>query len=257
MAKVKEEEAKSGDKPHHALRKEYTSNKQVDETFKVINGELTEKWFENGNLKLGLETNRRNNGSTWMDGRTYLTADGLTRVKIALGKIGQGKGASITEQEAEAMATFWHEITHNRNKLGNMRLTDTQRRYMELANEFVARKTLPEFYRVLGCKETPQPQFIDNRASTKYNDMVNNYDFVVKRLGLDADKVLEEVRRNLFNEAYSDQLTGLKQGLLKGGLKRLDGKKIKASELESLLSTITVYSKRTVENWLKISGYLN
>lgn len=77
------------------------------------------------------------------------------------------------------MATFWHEITHNRNKRGNMVLTDTQRSYMELANEFVARKTLPEFYKTLGCKETPHPQYITNRNSTGYNRMVNNYDFVI------------------------------------------------------------------------------
>jgi hypothetical protein len=256
LAKVKEEEAKSGDKPHHALRKEYTSNEQVDETFKVINGELTEKWFENGDLKLGLDTGKRTNGYTYMDGRIYLQKERLAWVKTALEKIAQGKSASITTDEAKGMATFWHEITHNRNKPGNMRLTDTQRRYMELANEFVARKTLPEFYRVLGCKETPQPQFINNRSDTGYNDMVNNYDFVVRRLGLDADKVLEEVRRNLFNEVYSDQLTGLKQGLLKGGLKRLDGKKIKATELKKLLSIIAANSNSTLENWLKINGYL-
>lgn len=256
LAKAKKEEAKNGDKPHKALLKAYTTEAQVDKTFKEINDGLTEKWFENGDLKLGVETHRGNNGSTWMDGRTYLTTDRLARVKSALGKIGQGKSAEITELEADAMATFWHEITHNRNKRGNMYLTDTQRAFMELANEFVARKSLPEFYRVLGCKETPQPQFISNRNSTGYNNMVNNYDFVIKRLGLDFDKVLESVRRNLFNEVYSDQKTGLKNGLINGGIKRLDGKKIKETELNKLLSVIRGNSQTTVENWLRINGYI-
>lgn len=256
LAKAKEEETKSGDKPHKALLKNYTTEAQVDKTFKEINDGLTEKWFENGDLKLGVETHRGNNGSTWMDGRTYLTTDRLARVKSALGKIGQGKSAEITELEADAMATFWHEITHNRNKRGNMYLTDTQRAFMELANEFVARKSLPEFYRVLGCKETPQAKFISNRNSTGYNNMVNNYDFVIKRLGLDFDKVLESVRRNLFNEVYSDQKTGLKNGLINGGIKRLDGKKIKETELNKLLSVIRGNSQTTVENWLRINGYI-
>ena len=256
LAKAKEEEAKNGDKPHKALLKDYTTEAQVDKTFKEINDGLTEKWFENGDLKLGLETHRGNNGSTWMDGRTYLTADRLTRVKAALGKIGKGKSADITELEADAMATFWHEITHNRNKHGNMRLTSTQREFMELANEFVARKTLPEFYRILGCKETPQAQFIENRVSTGYNRMVTNYDFVIKRLGLDFDKVLAEVRRNLFNEVYSDQQIGLRQGLINGGIKRLDGKKVKVSELNKLLSIIRGNSQTTVENWLRINGFI-
>lgn len=272
LAKAKEEEAKSGDKPHKALLKDYTTEAQVDKTFKEINDGLTEKWFENGDLKLGVETHKGNNGSTWMDGRTYLTTDRLARVKSALGKIGQGKSAEITELEADAMATFWHEITHNRNKRGNMYLTDTQRAFMELANEFVSRKSLPEFYRVLGCKETPQPQFISNRNSTGYNDMVNNYDLVIRELGLNADKALATVRKNLFNEVYSDQATGLKQGLLSGGLKRLDGKKIKASELNSLLKAIRTTKGRVYMNingewvkesreeqmikWLKKNGYL-
>ena len=256
LAKAKEEEAKNGDKPHKALLKDYTTEAQVDETFKEINDGLTEKWFENGDLKLGLETHRGNNGSTWMDGRTYLTAERIAWVKSALGKIGKGRSAEITKDEADGMATFWHEITHNRNKHGNMRLTDTQREFMELANEFVARKTLPEFYRILGCKETPQTQFINNRDSTGYNRMVNNYDFVIKRLGLDFDKVFAEVRRNLFNEVYSDQQVGLRQGLINGGIKRLDGKKVKLSELNKLLSIIRGNSQTTVENWLIINGYL-
>ena len=89
-----------------------------------------------------------------------------------------------------------------------------------------------------------------------YNNMVNNYDFVIKRLGLDFDKVLESVRRNLFNEVYSDQKTGLKNGLINGGIKRLDGKKIKETELNKLLSVIRGNSQTTVENWLRINGYI-
>lgn len=246
----------SGDKPHPALKKKYTTEAEVDDTFKKINAGLKEKWFENGDLQLMEETTPGNNGSTWMDGRLYLTKDRLGYVKAALGKIGSKRSADITDDEADGMATFWHEITHNRNKRGNMVLTDTQRSYMELANEFVARKTLPEFYKTLGCKETPHPQYITNRNSTGYNRMVNNYDFVIQRLGLDADKVLAAVRKNLYNEVYSDQQTGLRQGLIDGGIKRADGSKVKISELNKILKYCKDTGQGTLENWLKSNGFI-
>ena len=246
----------SGDKPHPALKKKYTTEAEVDDTFKKINAGLKEKWFENGDLQLMEETNPGNNGSTWMDGRLYLTKDRLGYVKTALGKISSKRSADITDDEADGMATFWHEITHNRNKRGNMVLTDTQRKYMELANEFVARKTLPEFYKTLGCKETPHPQYITNRDSTGYNRMVNNYDFVIQRLGLDADKVLAAVRKNLYNEVYSDQQTGLRQGLIDGGIKRADGSKVKISELNKILKYCKDTGQGTLENWLKSNGFI-
>ena len=124
-----------------------------------------------------------------MNGLLLLKADRISGVMSALGKIGQGKWGDITDVEADAMATLWHEITHNRNKpqwiggvfqRANFCNTNMQRSYMELANEFVARKTLPEFYKILGCPATPHPQYMQSRASTGYNRMVTNYDYVIK-----------------------------------------------------------------------------
>ena len=126
----------------------------------------------------------------------------------------------------------------------------------ELADKFVTRKTLPEFYKTLGCKETPHPQYITNRDSTGYNRMVNNYDFVIQRLGLDADKVLAAVRKNLYNEVYSDQQTGLRQGLIDGGIKRTDGSKVKISELNKILKYCKDTGQGTLENWLKSNGFI-
>ena len=128
---------------------------------------------------------------------------------------------------------------------------------MELANEFVARKTLPEFYAELGCAKTPQPKFINNRASTGYNRMVNAYDGVITACGLDAAKVLDAVRTHLFNETYTDQVTGLKKGLAAGGLKHLDGKPAKASELTRIVSMCKASaSSTTIENYLRSEGFI-
>lgn len=241
------------------LLKEYKTNEQIEKTFAKINKTFSDtesKWFENGDLKLDAETNHHYNGSTKMNGEILLKQDRIDKVKSALSKIGKGKWQDITDDEADAMATFWHEITHNRNKQGNMALTTIQRRYMELANEFVARKTLPEFYQKLGCSETPQPQFMTNRNSTGYNRMVNNYDFVIQRLGLDADKTLAAVRESLYNKAYTKQQTGLKKGLVDGGIKHADGSKAKNPELYGILQRCKDSSQTTVENYLKENKFI-
>lgn len=241
------------------LLKEYKTNEQIEKTFAKINKTFSDtesKWFENGDLKLDVETNPHYNGSTKMNGEILLKQDRIDKVKSALSKIGKGKWQDITDDEADAMATFWHEITHNRNKQGNMALTTIQRIYMELANEFVARKTLPEFYQKLGCSETPQPQFMTNRNSTGYNRMVNNYDFVIQRLGLDADKTLAAVRESLYNKAYTKQQTGLKKGLVDGGIKHADGSKAKNSELYGILQRCKDSSQTTVENYLKENKFI-
>lgn len=241
------------------LLKEYKTNEQIEKTFVKINKTFSDtesKWFENGDLKLDAETNHHYNGSTKMNGEILLKQDRIDKVKSVLSKIGKGKWQDITDDEADAMATFWHEITHNRNKQGNMALTTIQRRYMELANEFVARKTLPEFYQKLGCSETPQPQFMTNRNSTGYNRMVNNYDFVIQRLGLDADKTLAAVRESLYNKAYTKQQTGLKKGLVDGGIKHADGSKAKNPELYGILQRCKDSSQTTVENYLKENKFI-
>lgn len=100
LQKAKAEVAKGGDNPHPALRTAYTSDVQVDETFAKINKELTEKWFENGDLKLTPTRRTGVNGFTYMDGRLSLTPDRLAGVKSALAKIATRHSADITKGEA-------------------------------------------------------------------------------------------------------------------------------------------------------------
>lgn len=240
-------------KPHPAMKTSYSADSEVDATFTEINkGFTTEKWFEHGDLRLTPTRKSGVNGFTYMDGRISLTPDRLKRVKSALGKIGQGKSDEITFEEADAMATFWHEICHNRNipsyKQGDK--TKMQTRFMELANEFVARHTLPEFYAKLGARSVPHPEFQTNRESTGYNRMVTNYDFVIKETGLDHAKVLASVRKHLFTGGYNDQQTGLAQALLDGGLTYADGTAVKKSDLNALLKLIrTLESDRRDYDW--------
>ncbi|HEY9542965.1 hypothetical protein [Prevotella sp.] len=246
---------------HPAILSKYDTDAQVDTTFKKINSEFTtEKWFEHGDLALTPTRKSGVNGFTYMDGRISLTPDRLERVKSALSKIGSGKPKDITFEEADAMATFWHEITHNRNIPGNMRTTSTQTDVMEMMNEFVARKTLPEFYAKLGCKDVPHPEFITNRASTGYNRRVLGYDFVIQKLGLDAKKVLDSAKKNLFTLKYSEQDTTATQALIDGGLdtfKGANGKKIGKAQLNKIVAMCRKgYSTVTIENYLKDQGII-
>lgn len=254
--------AKGGDNPHKGMKTSYSLDKELNETFKIINSEFTsEKWFEHGDLQISPTRKKGVNGFTYMDGRICLTPERLALVKTAMSKIGQRKSADITDKEADAMATLWHEITHNRNVPGNMyRMTNAQTGVMEMMNEFVARKTLPIFYEKLGCASTPHPEFINNRSSTGYNRRVLGYDFIISRLGLNKDKVLESAKKNLFALKYTEQGTTAVQALLDGGLDKFvgaNGKKIGKSQLNKIVEMCRKgYGEATIENYLKEQGIL-
>ena len=264
LAHVKKmiELAKWNDRPHPAVKSKYKTLSEVDETFKVINEEMEkgERWFENGDLKL-TDTNIHGvNGFTYMDGKISLRHERNAHVKSALGKIGNKKSSDITFEEADAMATFWHEITHNRNTHGYMYITSVQTDVMEMMNEFVARKTLPDFYKKLGCSKTPHEELITNRDSTGYNPRVIGYDFVISKLGLDNTKVLESAKRNLFTLKYTEQEITAKQALLDGGLdsfKCANGKDIGKSQLNKIIAMCRKGESITnIEKYLKEQGII-
>lgn len=245
---------------HKAMKKSYITTKDVDDTLNQINAGLTEKWFEHGDCVLNVTYNRRVNGSTTMNGRISLTTERIDWVKSAMSKIGQGKSHEITFDEADGMATLWHEITHNRNIPGNCHTTKTQTDVMEMMNEFVARKTLPEFYSKMGCPVTPHPEFINNRDSTGYNKRVIGYDFVINKLGLDPDKVLQSAKKSLFNLKYTKQEKTAIQALLDGGLdkfKGVNGKKLKKTQIKKIVAYCrTGADITTINNYLKNEGII-
>lgn len=189
-------------------------------------------WFEHGLKTLRPESDPRCNGSTDRAGNIWLTQDRLDLTMSAMTKLRQKK--DITTAEADAMATFWHEITHNRNKAGHPRLTPIQRQTMELANEFVARNTLPEFYTGVGGK-MEYPEFMSDRQSTGYNPMVRNFCTAIEKTGANFGDVLTTTREHLFNESYADQEAGLVNAMIRGGARKADGTKLKKLEVKRIL----------------------
>lgn len=218
--------------------------KDLEEVFKTIDQDTD--WFERG-FKSLQQTGKRNiNGATDLQGNIWLTKDRLDNVVSAINKIQDG--TNITHDEADAMATLWHEITHNRNKVGWINKTKLQTTRMELANEFVARNTLPEFYKKLGG-EMQFPEFMTNRASTGYNRMVRNYQSIIDGTKLKQEEVVSKVKEHLFNGRYDDQKNGLTKAL-EGGVKK-SGKRLTKTEINSLVSRCDIYSENDFAKYLE------
>lgn len=207
-------------------------------------------WFERGFSSLIATTKRGVNGYTDMNGLIAMTRDRLDRLLSGLTKLRQGNEVSF--EEADALATFWHEITHNRNKPGNEYLSSLSRQYMELANEFVARKTLPEFYKSVGGK-MQHPEFMDDRQSTGYNTWVRNYCSLIRKTGADPDKVLETVREHLFNEHYTQQADGLVKAIKNSGATKAGGTPLKTMEIKKLVRECLRFNESMYDKFLELS----
>lgn len=186
-------------------------------------------WFVRPLEHIEKEKNRNSNGSTNMKGTIYLKETILKDCIDSINNIKNGKENSF-EQE-RSMATLWHEITHNRNKPGIMFTTTLQRRFMELANEFVARNTLPEFFEALGGN-LKNKILMENRENTGYNGWVMAYQKLIDNYGLDKQEVVSYVKGYLFNEQYDKQKNGLVNALFKAGKG-----KISKSEAQSKVKT--------------------
>ena len=205
--------------------------KTADDVVNVVNQLAKDRnWFERGFNKLEVTGKKGVNGSTDMNGKIWLTKERLDETVSGINKL--SKGEQITFKEADSLSVFWHEVTHNRSKKGSARMTKLQTRYMELANEFVARNTLDEFYGAFGSK-VQYPELITNREKTGYNRMVRNYQHIISKTGLDREKVAGAVKKHLFDEAYTDQKNGLAKAL--ESAKKKDGTKLKKAEINSLL----------------------
>jgi len=211
-------------------------------------------WFKNGFNELKLETNPNNNGSTTISkGIISLKKERMDACASAITKTRLGNIADITEKEAESMATFWHEITHNGNNI-IVNYAGRKIDIMELANEFVARKTLPEFYKALGSDRVPFEIFMSDRRSTMYNPWVKNYDELIQLMKLDTKDVVDRVRDHLFNKGYDVQIDGLVNGVKDSllGKKKSNGTKVTITDVKDMVrGCIDLGNTTDYTNWLR------
>jgi SPP1 gp7 family putative phage head morphogenesis protein len=187
-----------------------------------------ERILKNGDFRYD-GVDRKNNGSTMMDGSIKLNSKIGKDCVNAFEKIRLRE--NLTEDEATSMATLWHEITHNRHKRTSWIELSTnakETKYMEMANELVARNTLEEFYKMLGLKENPFKSLEKFRNNTSYNPWVVGLQSASEMFGIDRKVFVGEVADSLFNKAYNNQRISLSQVFLNNvkDLKENEAKKI-------------------------------
>lgn len=187
-----------------------------------------ERILKNGEFRYD-GVDRKNNGSTMMDGSIKLNSKIGKDCVSAFEKIRLRE--SLTEDEATSMATLWHEMTHNRHKRTSwieLATNAKETKYMEMANELVARNTLGEFYRMLGLKENPFKSLEKFRSNTSYNPWVVGLQSASEMFGIDRKVFVDGVADSLFNKAYNNQRISLSQVLLNNvkDLKENEAKKI-------------------------------
>ena len=189
-------------------------------------------WFVNpdGFQKLTVNEpgHNRSNGYTRLDGNIYLKKAILKDCINAFKKIQKNQSIEnealkekLTRKEERSLATLWHEINHNMHSTQYDsqhwgKLSDLNKYYMETANEFVARKTLPDFYEALGG-EMSYPEFMNSRENTGYNPWVLKYEKAIEDYDLDESVVIDTVKQGLYEGDYHKQKANLINGLIVGG----------------------------------------
>jgi SPP1 gp7 family putative phage head morphogenesis protein len=187
------------------IEKELKTTKDLSDSIGVF-AKLNPDYFIHGYLHTKTTSKRGVNGYTTMQGDIYLTKNKLKEVQEGFNNIRKGKPTTLNQEDS--ISTLHHEMWHNANKPGYVRMTVDQTKTMELANEFVSRKTLPEFMKKLGGK-LENESLINNRESTGYNNMVINYDSLIDWSKADKARVLETVKEHLINGSYNNQMEGL------------------------------------------------
>lgn len=201
-----------------------------------------------------LQTTRRKgvNGYTDLNGNIHLTSDRMNSCKDALNAIERNQLTTYAQEDA--LSTLHHEIWHNANKVGMSYLSTYQTQTMELANEYVSRKTLPQFMEAIGGKLNNK-SLISDRPSTGYNQWVKNYEILTKWAKCDEGKVLDSVKDYLINGSYKTQITGLVNAIRKTSSYQLSDQDVKelvnvclrARDTETFVSYLKKYENLLVE----------
>ena len=240
--------------------KDFKEAKDVSDVLNKINEILPkeEKWSVNGDFSLRITDDSSVNGKTSRDGIIFLTKERLDRVQATFRKIARGQAFDITKEEADAMATLWHEIVHNRHvgleSAGEKH--SVSERCMELANEWYARHNLKVFYGHLGLNKVPFPEYITHRKSTAYDLMVKNFDHVIGIMRLERKEVMASLENSLFKGKYDDMENGLYKALFDGGMKNLNDVVLPEDQAKELLSFIIKSTPEDITDWLTENNYL-
>jgi hypothetical protein len=166
-------------------------------------------------------------------GNVRIEKDQYEAFNNAIDKLLQSKANEMTALEAQATLIYWHERIHNLPiaSLQSAKMNEKQEKEMELATEFVAQKTLPEFYKMFGAK---MPEKIN--LSSGYAAMTRNYQTAVNKLsqlgGINENDVVEKLKQHIINGAWENQKTGLVNALYGA---KINGKIISRGKLGKIV----------------------
>lgn len=144
----------------------------------------------------------------------YLSKNEYELFHNAIDKLLQNKANEITPNEAGATLTYWHESIHNLSNKSLLfaKFSGNQKQEMELATEFLAIKTLPDFYKQFNAE---MPSKIN--LSSNYSIMTDNYKKAMLKLykfgGNSESEVVLKIRQHIINGEWEDQKTGLIEAL--------------------------------------------
>lgn len=124
------------------------------------------------------------------------------------------KAKPLSWNEEYAIESLWHEITHNRQKLGHLGVGETpQRRVMEIFTQWTARRTYPEFMASLGGKASHQADIVKNGLG--YGLRISNFDRLLQSLGIADKDLLPHMLRIMENTSRTQYDAELKELLAK------------------------------------------
>ncbi|MBX7227839.1 MAG: hypothetical protein K1X55_17520, partial [Chitinophagales bacterium] len=197
------------------INREIRNISDVSDLFEQKQTEISD-WFQNGYKKITITQKQNINGFTDMKGTISLSRKKADLVTESLEKIRIGEELTVSHEKA--LSTLWHEIWHNRNKEGFVKLTDNETKYMEIGNEFVSRNTLETFFEKIGTTLTNK-SLISNRDDTGYNTWVKNFDHLIDFFDADKDRVVSYMVDKMENGKYNEVKTYLHDALEKNANK--------------------------------------
>lgn len=140
-----------------------------------------------------MATNSR--GTLWLNSKTFASCNdfnALRELKSAWNKLAQGK--ELTFHEEYSLESLWHELTHNRQRPGDLGGKDSpERRIMEIFTQWTARRTYPRLLEALGGKAVHQAEIL--KKGYGYGYWIKNFDRLLEVLKIKDEDLLPEMLR--------------------------------------------------------------
>lgn len=137
------------------------------------------------------------------------------------------RGEALTIQEEATAQTLWHEIYHNKAKAYDSNLTERQRLYMEMVNEFVSRKTYSTFIHRLGGTAIHSKEIM--QESLGYQPYIVRFQAFMKEFNINIDdESFKDLENIVLKHGYNKVETNLRNWAVKNSAVKGENKKEQA-----------------------------